>query len=163
MKSKYAFILLLLIFISCKEKIEQKEEEVKKDNKLYKVTQDDVITMNTITTPYDTLIHRIKNRGDRDSYDELFYSYMESPFEIRTDSTMFYAKIMAVKYNYERCYFDYFKALCEKYAVHEDYQDFSKIDISKMDKSSKKQAEDWLKLMLDKKLINQENFNAVKR
>jgi arginine/lysine/ornithine decarboxylase len=160
MKNKIAIVLLLLILISCNKKAEQKVEKV---NKPEEISQDDVVTMNTMTTDYDTLIHRIKNMGDRDSYDELFYAFMEYPFEYKTDSIMFYSKIMAEKYNYERAYFDYFKALCEKYDIQENYKDFSKIDLSKMDKVSKKQAEDWLKLMLNRKVITQENFNSVKR
>jgi hypothetical protein len=162
MKNRIVFLLLLLSFISCKKKTEQKEE-VKKANKLYEVTQDNVITMNTMTTPYDTLIHRIKNSGDRDSYDELFYSFMESTNKVRTDSTMFYSKIMAKKYHYERAYYDYFSALCEKYNVQENYENFSKINISKMDKVSRKQADDWLQLMLDRKIITEKDFKAVKR
>ena len=163
MKSKMVFLVLLLVFISCKEKTEPKEQETKKENKLEEVNQDDVITMNTMTTNYDTLVDRIKNHGDQDSYDELFYSFMETAAPVSTDSTMFYAKIMAEKYHYERAYYDYLSALCLKNNIQQNFEDFSKIDISKMDKSSKKQANDWLKLMLDRKLITQENFNAVKR
>lgn len=163
MKNKIVLVLLLFVFVSCKEKTEQKIEEIKQENKLDEVSQDEVITMNTRTTNYDTLIYKIKSQGDQDSYDELFYSFMESTEEVRTDSVMFYSKIMAEKYHYERAYYDYFSAFCEKKNVEENYEDFSKINISKLDNISKKQAEDWLKLMLDRKLIAQENFNAVKR
>ena len=164
MKSRIIFILLVLFFVSCKEKETKDAKEVKiaKQEKNHEdYDQDKVVTMNAITTNYDTLVNRVKKKGDEDYYLELFYDFKECGKEIRTDSVMTYAKIMALKYNYERGYYDYLQALYEKYDV--DYSDFSKIDISKLDKISKKPIEDWLKLMLDKKIMTQKDFDAIKR
>ncbi|MCD9576869.1 hypothetical protein [Flavobacterium soyae] len=164
MKGKIIFILLVLVFVSCKEKEVNKIKEVKiaKEEKNHEdVDQDEVVTMNTIATNYDTLVNRVKKKGDEDAYLELFYDFKECGKEVRTDSVMVYSKIMALKYNYERGYYDYLQALYEKYGA--DYSDFEKIDISKLDKISKKPIEDWLNLMLAKKVMTQKDFDAIKR
>ena len=163
MKSRIIFILLALFFVSCKKKETKDIKEVKiakQENDSSDADQDKVVTMNAITTNYDTLVNRVKKKGDEDAYLELFYDFKESAIEVRTDSVMVYAKIMALQHNYERGYYDYLQALYEKYNV--DYSDSSKIDISKLDKVSKKPIEDWLKLMLDKKIMTKKDFDAVK-
>lgn len=160
MVNKILGLVFLLCIFSCKEKIE--DIQIQKEKPI-EVNHDEVRTISTMTTNYDTLINRVKKRGDTDAYDELFYSFKDCCFDQSTDSVMVYSMIMAEKYHYERAYFDYFSAFCEKNNVEENYQDFSKIDISKTDKVSKKQAEDWLRIMLSKKLITQEDFNNVKR
>jgi hypothetical protein len=164
MKSRIIFILLVLFFISCKEKETKDVKEVKiakqkKDSS--DLDQDKVVTMNAITTNYDTLVNRVKKEGNEDAYLELFYNFKECGKEVRTDSVMVYAKIMALKHNNERGYYDYLQALYEKYDV--DYSDFSKIDISKLDKLSKKPIEDWLNLMLAKKIMTKKDFDTIKR
>jgi hypothetical protein len=164
MKSKIIFILLVLFFVSCKEKETKDIKEVKiakQEKDSSNVDQDKIVTMNAITTNYDTLVNRVKKNGDEDAYLELFYDFKECGKEVRTDSVMVYAKIMALKHNYERGYYDYLQALYEKYNV--DYSDFSKIDISKLDKVSKKPIEDWLNLMLAKKIMTKKDFDAIKR
>lgn len=164
MKSRIIFILLVLFFVSCKKKETKDIKEVKiakQENDSSDIDQDEVVTMNTIRTNYDTLVNRVKKKGDEDAYLELFYDFKESAKEVRTDSVMVYAKIMALQHNYERGYYDYLQALYEKYNV--DYSDSSKIDISKLDKVSKKPIEDWLKLMLDKKIMTKKDFDAIKR
>ncbi|WP_027380933.1 serpin family protein [Chryseobacterium daeguense] len=142
---------LLLILFSCEKKTLSQPQ---KDEK--------IVTMNQITTNYDTLINRVKFKGNIDAYDELFFSFMDSNEAERTDTLMIYAKIMAEKYNYQKAYLDYFKALCEKFNIYVDYPHYEKIDISKMPDDSKKQAKNWLKKMLDKKIISQSQFNSVK-
>lgn len=117
--------------------------------------------MNAIRTNYDTLVNRVKKKGDEDAYLELFYNFKECSIEVRTDTLMAYAKIMALKHNNERGYYDYLQALYEKYGV--DYSNSSKNDISKLDKVSKKPIENWLKLMLDKKMMTKKDFDAIKR
>ncbi|MFH7002819.1 hypothetical protein [Flavobacterium bizetiae] len=164
MKSRIIFILLVLFFVSCKKKETKDVKEVKianQESNSSDVDQDEVVTMNAIRTNYDTLVNRVKKKGDEDAYLELFYDFKESAIEVRTDSVMVYAKIMALQHNYERGYYDYLQALYEKYNV--DYSDSSKIDISKLDKVSKKPIEDWLKLMLDKKIMTKKDFDAIKR
>lgn len=133
--------------------------------KVISQTQKDekITTMNQITTNYDTLINRVKFKGDIDAYDELFFSFMDSNEAERTDSMMIYSKIMAENYNYKKAYLDYFKALCEKFDIYVDYPHYNKIDISRMPQDSKKQAENWLKKMLKKKIISQSQFDSVKK
>lgn len=149
---KYS-ILILIFIISCQKK--QKNDKIKNN--------DTVVTMSQITTNYDSLVKRVKYKGNIDAYDELFYGFMDSNEAERTDSTMIYSKIMAEKYNYEKAFFDYFKALCEKYNIDVDFSNFSTINISLMNNSSKLQAEDWLKKMLEKKIITQQQYNSVKK
>lgn len=150
---KFFLILILIFTISCQKK--QKFDVIR--------DHDTIVTMSQITTDYDTLIKRVKYKGNIDAYNELFYGFMDANEAERTDSTMIYSKIMAEKFNYEKAFYDYFKALCEKYNTDVDYNNFSTINISLMDKSSKKQAEDWLKKMLEKKIITQQQYNSIKR
>ncbi|QGK76685.1 hypothetical protein [Flavobacterium sp. SLB02] len=164
MKSRIIFILLVLFFVSCKKKETKDIKEVKiakQENDSSDVDQDEVVTMNAIRTNYDTLVNRVKKKGDEDAYLELFYNFKECSIEVRTDTLMTYAKIMALKHNNERGYYDYLQALYEKYGV--DYSNSSKNDISKLDKVSKKPIENWLKLMLDKKMMTKKDFDAIKR
>ncbi|RKE80501.1 hypothetical protein [Chryseobacterium sp. AG363] len=149
---KYS-ILILIFIISCQKK--QKIDIVK--------NSDTVVTMSQSTTDYDTLIKRVKYKGDIDAYDELFNSFMDSNESERTDSLMIYSKIMAEKYNYGGAYFDYFDALLRKNKVVINYDNFYSIDISKIPSASKRQAEDWLRKMLEKKIITQQQYDYVKR
>jgi hypothetical protein len=150
MKSQIAFISFLIFLISCTEK---REKNVKSN---------EVVTINHLSTNYDTLVYKVKN-GDRDSYDELFYSFMDANEAERTDSLMIYSKIMAEKFNYEKAYYDYFKALCEKYGINVDFSDYSNINIKSMNESEKNQANDWLRKMLKKQIITQKQYDSVKK
>lgn len=146
-------VLFLLTLFSCeKSKI---PIEPKKDER--------IITMNQITTNYDTLVNRVKLKGSNDAYDELFFSFMDSNEHERTDSMMVYSKIMAEKYNYQKAYLDYFKALCEKFDIYIDYPHYDKLDVSKMPEDSKKQVKEWLNQMLEKKIIIKEQYDAIKK
>ncbi|KFF10114.1 hypothetical protein IW15_21495 [Chryseobacterium soli] len=146
-------VLFLLTLFSCeKSKI---PTEPKKNER--------IITMNQITTNYDTLVNKVKLKGSIDAYDELFFSFMDSNEAERTDSMMVYSKIMAEKYNYQKAYLDYFKALCEKFNIYIDYPHYDKLDISKMPEDSKKQAKGWLNQMLEKKIITKEQYDAIKK
>ncbi|WP_428067663.1 hypothetical protein [Chryseobacterium gambrini] len=144
-------LISIIILNSCRE------------NKLLNkpINQDKVVPISNISN-YDSITNLVKNKGNVDAYDELYYFLMDSNKEDRTDTVMYYSKIMAEKYNNETAYYNYFKALCEKYNVGVDFSDFSKIDMSKMDSSSKKQIKDWLKKMLEKKVITKEQYNSVK-
>ncbi|WP_375182030.1 hypothetical protein [Chryseobacterium sp.] len=144
-------LISIIILNSCREK--------KSFNK--PINQNEVVSINNISN-YDSITNLVKNKGNIEAYDELYYFLMDSNKEDRTDTVMYYSKIMAEKYNNETAYYNYFKALCEKYNVSVDFSDFSKIDMSKMDSSSKKQIKDWLKKMLEKKVITKEQYNSVK-
>lgn len=119
--------------------------------------------MNQITTNYDTLIHRVKNHGNIDAYDELFYGFIDANENERTDSVLKYSKVMAEKFNYERAYFDYFGAFEEKYNVKVDFKKYSSIDISKVEKAPREEATELLKNMIREKMMTQEQFDSIKK
>lgn len=146
------FILLLQI-ISC----EKKEKFDLPEN------QDEVITMNSLSGNYDSIVNRVKNFGDKDAYSELFYHLKDSNFTARTDTLMIYSKIMAEKYHDERAYIDYLDAITEKYNVENNIGNYSTVDISKLESKEKKQVIDWLNKMLQNKIISQKEFNEVKK
>ena len=145
MKNVSILIFLPFFMISCQKK------EV------------EAISMNQITTNYDTLIKRVKNDGNEDAYYELFYGFKDSNISERTDSLMIYSKIMAQKFNYEKAYFDYFEAFAEKNDIKIDFGDYSKFDISKLNGSTKKEATDWLKNMVKAKIITIEQYDSIKK
>jgi hypothetical protein len=152
MKILIALIISLLV-VSCKEKVTPPVSPI---------NQDEVFTMSHISN-YDSISKLVKTKGDLNAYDELFYFLMDSNKEDRTDTLMYYSKIMSEKFNSERAYLDYFKALCEKYNINVDLSNYSSVDISSIDMSAKKKAENWLKKMLEKKIITQEQYDSVKR
>jgi hypothetical protein len=140
----YATIIFLF---SCKRNNEEKEI---------------MISINQPSTNYDTLIYRVTIIGDSNAYDELFYGFIDSNQIERTDSVMRYAKVMAEKFHYERAYFDYLQAFFKKSNIEANLSEFSKLDLTKLDESSKKSVLDWLNLMLKDKVITQEEFDSVK-
>ncbi|KFF10108.1 hypothetical protein IW15_21455 [Chryseobacterium soli] len=110
-----------------------------------------------------TLFNLVKGKGDTIAYSKLFYFLMDSNKEGRTDTLIYYSKIMAEDFNNEGAYLDYFKAICEKYDINVDFGNYSSIDISPMNKFSKEKAENWLKKMLAKKIITKEQYDAIKK
>jgi hypothetical protein len=152
MKITLYSIMVVLICFSCKKR-----------NIIEKSSVGKAVSISQITTNYDTLIKRVVNKGDVDSYNELFYGFMDANQIERTDSIMKYSQIMAEKFNNENAYLDYFEALCRKYDLHVDYSDYSSIDISKMDKVSKKRALDWLNKMVKNKIITEKKFAEIKK
>ncbi|WP_165828939.1 hypothetical protein [Flavobacterium sp. HTF] len=157
--NKILGLVFLLCLFSCREKVEQVQTQ--KENNLEEINQDEVRTISSMTTNYDTLINRVKKNGDTDAYDELFYSFKDCCFDESTDSVMVYAKIMAEKFNYERAYFDYFQAVCYKYNI--DYSNFPQIDISKIEKKDKQELENWFKFMVERKQISQQTLDSIKK
>jgi hypothetical protein len=146
MKKLLIAVLIIFLITSCRKKQES-----------------NLVSISQITTNYDTLIHRVKNQGNIEAYDELYYGFMDSNTAERTDSLMIYSRIMAEKFKYEKAYFDYFQAFGEKHNVKIDFGDYSTIDISKMDKVSRKEAKDWLKYMVCEKVMTQQQFDSIKK
>ena len=101
--------------------------------------------------------------GDEDAYSELFYFFKDSNFGDRTDSLMFYSKVMAEKYNDEKAYIDYLDAISEKYELKNEIGDYSTLNLSKLDELKKENILKWLKIMLQKKIITQQQFDEVKQ
>ncbi|MBL1220989.1 hypothetical protein JET18_09080 [Chryseobacterium sp. L7] len=147
-------ILMVLSIFSCKEKVTSPSLET--------VNQDDVITMSSISN-YDSISNLVKTKGDTLAYNELFYHLKDSDKISRTDTLMYFSKIMAERFNNKHAYIDYFEALCEKYDIEVDFSNYSSINISSMDKSSKQKAENWLKKMLEKNIISKEQFDSIKK
>ena len=137
-------ILILFCTISCTkpEKFDLPEN------------QDEVITMNSLSGDYDSTIIQVKKFGNEEAYSELFYYLKDSNFEARTDTLMYYAKIMAEKYNYENAYIDFLDAITEKFNIDKDLSDYSTINLSKLKPTEKKQILDWLKIMQENVLSN---------
>jgi hypothetical protein len=158
---KYIIILIwtLFLLISCKKnnEIDKLKKEIENTFK-----EDKVFTINQITTNYDTLVKRVKNDGNEDAYDELFYGFIDANETTRTDSVMIYSKIMAKKFNHVKAYFDYFEAFGKKYDIETNFRDYSKIDISKLKPNTKKEATDWLKNMVKAKIITIEQYDSNK-
>lgn len=161
LKIKYnaKLILLFLFFLfSCKKTKNNDFPDRKHQN------PEKIITINQLSTNnYDSLLNRIRKNGDRDIYNEVFYSLMETTKEEGTDSIMSLSKIMAEKYQYEIAYFNYFTALCRKNNIEVNYDNYSSIDISKLDNSTKTQAQDWLKKMIQNKLITKQQYDSIKK
>ncbi|WP_267403242.1 MULTISPECIES: hypothetical protein [unclassified Chryseobacterium] len=145
-------LILIIILNSCREK------------KIFDkpINQNEVVTMSNISN-YDSITNLVKNKGDIVAYDELYYFLMDSNKEDRTDTVMYYSKIMAEKYSNEKAYYDYFKAFCEKYSLYIDYSNFNKINLSKLPIQPRRTALEWLNKMLDKKIITQQQYNSVKK
>lgn len=154
MKIKITVLFILLIQIISCEKTEKFH---------FPENQDKVISMNSLSGDYDSIVNRVNNFGDKDAYSELFYYLKDSNFIERTDTLMVYSKIMAEKYYYERAYFDYLDALIEKYNVEYEFGNYSTLDISKLEPKEKKQVIYWLNKMLQNKIISQKEFNEVKK
>ncbi|MDP5197965.1 hypothetical protein [Flavobacterium sp. DG2-3] len=163
MMNRILSLVFLICLFSCKQKAEkvQVQKGVSKEVNLKEIDSEEVRTISTMVTDYDTLINRVKKRGDVEAYYELFYSFKDCCFRESTDSVMVYSKIMAEKFNYERAYWDYYSAFLEKY--HIDYSNFPQIDISKIDKKEKGKLENWFKMMIRKKLMTQQAFDSIKR
>lgn len=146
------YATILFIFCSCKD-----------THTVDKTNSEKVITISQITTNYNTLIKRVVDKGDIDSYDELFYGFMDANKIEQTDSVMKYSKIMAEKYNYEKAYYDYLKAFFEKYDLKIDYSNYGTIDLTKFKKNQEIQAENWLQKMLNNKLITKAQYDSIKK
>lgn len=87
MKSLIILILSLLI-ISCKEKVNTLEPPMNQDN---------VTTMSSISN-YDSIANLVKIKGDTLAYSEIFYHLKDSDKISRTDTFMCYSEIMAEKF-----------------------------------------------------------------
>ena len=142
MKKSIILTATLLFVFSCKNK----------DVKATSISQ--------ITSHSDSLKIRIKNVGDSIAYDELYHGFKDSNEAESIDSVLVYSKIMAKKYNYPNACFHYFDAICEKNGI-DPYNDFSKINLTKLDSNSREEAVDCLIKMLENKIITKEDYNKV--
>ena len=79
-----SIIFILISFASCKNIRQEDSNE---------------ISMNQITTDYDSLIQRVTTKGDTSAYSELFYGFIDSNDTESTDSVLRYSRIMAENLN----------------------------------------------------------------
>jgi hypothetical protein len=145
--------LLLVTVISCDKKTSN-EDKVTIETK-------DAVSMNQITTNYDSLIRYVIVKGDTNAYDELFYGLFELTPKERVDSILYYSRTMAETFNYPRAYYDYLDVLCEKHKIKFDR--LYNLDLISADEKSKKTIVDWLDRMLADKIITKEEFDTVKK
>lgn len=150
------YTIITIVFISALFSC-QKKDALSKSEK-----HDKVITMNSISN-YDSIVNLVKIKGDTLAYDELFFYLMDSNEKDRTDTVMYYSKMMAEKYDYKEAYKRYFNAFSEKYKINMDVDNYSTLNMSSLKKAQKKQAEDWLGKMLEKKIITQEQYNSINK
>jgi hypothetical protein len=143
-----SIIFILAVLASCKKTTQERENWV---------------SVNQITDEYDSLTHDVMTKGDTNAYDELFYGFIDSNKAERTDSVLRYSRIMAVNFKYERAYYDYLKALCEKNKIENNWNTLSELDLTKRDANSRATTIDWLNQMLQDGIITQEEFNSVKK
>ena len=141
MKKNISLIIFIFIF-SCK-------------NKNIEVT-----SISQTTYGVDSLKIKVKNTGDITAYDELYHSFKDSNEAESIDSIMVYSKIMSKKYNYKNAYLHYFDAICEKNNIN-PYEDFSDINLNKIDYSLRNEAIICLKKMLDGKIISKNDFDKI--
>lgn len=114
-------------------------------------------------TPYDTLINDVKKKGDSNAYYELLVQFRDG-YPTQVDSLIKYSKIMSLKYNDKKAYFDYLDALLFKDAIETDYyQHYGKLDIKKMHKQRKEEVIYLLNEMVRNKVLTQAQFDSIKK
>ena len=127
-----------------------------------KVKQEKIVSINQNKSDYKNLIKQVKLKGDTIAYQEICYVFFDSNFEEKTDSMMYYSKIMVDKYKYKSAYFDYLDALCLKNNVSNENGHF-KIDIRNLKQSKKVDITSWLNKMLSEKIITKKQYDLVKK
>jgi hypothetical protein len=139
-------LIILTLLAACKSKNQEKS-----------------VSINQTTDNYDSLTYKVKAKGDTSAYDELFYGFIDSNKAERTDSVLRYSRIMAESFHYDRAYFDYLRALCEKNNIENNWDSLSELNLTKIDEASKAAITSWLNQMLQNKIITQEEFDSVKK
>ncbi|BES62599.1 hypothetical protein [Dysgonomonas capnocytophagoides] len=107
-----ATLLIIFMVFGCHKKKENKE-----------------IPINYTSTSDTFLKKRIIECGDTASYQTLWYSYLDSP---QPEEFLYYAMIMANKYNYPQAYYDVYLCLANT------------TDVDKLDDATKKIVVEYL-------------------
>ncbi|MCE2997120.1 MAG: hypothetical protein ACK5PC_17020 [Cyclobacteriaceae bacterium] len=132
----------------------------KKDGK-WITLEDKLISINQITSNYDSLISNVTVKGYTSAYNELFYGLIDLNEKERVDSILYYSNIMADKFGYPIAYYDYLRALCEKNKI--EFDRLHNLDLTNTDQQSRKIIVDWLDRMVLDKVITKEEFDLVKK
>ena len=98
-----------------------------------------VVSMNQVSNPLDSLKNKIFVNGDIDSYNELSIAYLEYPDE----DFLFWALIMANKYDNAEAYLDVY------YTLHDSY-DCINNNLKEMDEKTKDFALEYLQKSAEK-------------
>lgn len=150
-------ILTICLFCACKKnKIEQENHQDKSYTNV-----DKVITMNSISD-YDSLTLIVSKKGDTIAFKELYFYLMDTNESGRTDSLMKYSKLMVEKYNYKEAYVIYLKSFSEKYNINFDGVNYNLISLTNSNLEVNMEAKEWLKKMLNDKVITQKQFESIK-
>lgn len=127
------FILIIVsvfVFMSC-------------DMKSTKTNSNEVVrSMNQPTVSESELKNAVLYKGDKSAYDELSISYLDHSFQ---EEFLFYALIMANKYDYPQAYFDVYFYLTQAFSS----------DVNKMDESSANLAIEYLLRAHEKDITRQ--------
>ncbi|MEO8255695.1 MAG: hypothetical protein ABI554_15050 [Flavobacterium sp.] len=111
--------------------------------------------MNAPSLPLSTLKKEVSVKGDTIAYGQLVIAYLNYPPE----DFLFWALLMSNKYNYSPAYLDVFFAL--KNSFNPEADNYS---LGEMDENTKNMALKYLKLAVDKKVINAyEILESVKK
>ena len=156
MKTILSIYVVTIFFYGC-------QQNTKSTSKVEVQNKGEVKSISAVSNR-DSIVNLVKTKGDTLAYYELFYFLMDSNESDRTDTLMYYSKIMAEKYEYKVAYIHYLKGFAEKHKTgswNMD-EDYSKFDISHLTEAEKKEIGDWLKKMLAKKIINKEQYNSIK-
>ena len=128
-------ILTLVLLFSCTNK-----------------TGGNAVSMNQVTDPIDGLQKSVVELGDTAAYYSLFLSYID---QTRQDDFFYYSYIMACKYRYPKACIDLVLSLCQLYKINIESD---KIDLSKMDASSKSLVLQSLRCAMDSNYLDARSF-----
>ena len=103
---KFSLPMLLLLFISCNEKIDSNSKISKLKDSIS--PNDFYIELYNDKKYVDSLLNKIENEGDSLAYNRI---YSISSLSGHYRELYYYQQIMAVKYNYPKAYFDMFNLL----------------------------------------------------
>ena len=123
--------------------------------------ESEVKAFNSLTDEYDVISKKITLKGDTLAFDGLYnYLSLEGTFEEKTDTLMYYSKIMAIKYDYKNAYFNYVYSFLEKKNIYY-YDGIAKLNLSALNFEDKKLMKDWLLKMNQKNIITSAEYNSV--
>ncbi len=103
---KFSLPMLLLLFISCNEKIDSNSKISKLKDSIS--PNDFYIELYNDKKYVDSLLNKIENEGDSLAYNRI---YSISSLSGHYRELYYYQQIMAVKYNYPKAYFDMFNLM----------------------------------------------------
>lgn len=117
-------------------------------------------SISQISSDYDSLIYKVKYRGDAVAYDELYYCFLDAG-TYYLDSIIYYSEIMARNHNYHDAYFRYLDAFLEKKNVNCS-DGVSKLNLSKLNSKDQIIIRGILNKMLKEEKIKKTEYDSIK-